>query len=216
MHEYLPEALLPFIDNLVDSFLDVLIKTRIISGVKRRQNKAVNTSEPQHVTTARKAYNDASSSVRDLSSKLSTKKHSLEANPAKWGRENEWKALDGKCIEKNMGEYTYEFCFFGSATQKPNKGGSNVSLGRFSSFQPLQEGLTYEDDAYFLRQHYERGQRCWGGPDRTVNVELKCGSENKLEDVFEAEKCIYAMKVTTPAVCFEVKEEEQKGKRDEL
>lgn len=208
--EYLPEPLIPLVDSVVDSLLNVLLKMNVISGVKRRPaSRDSNEPEPESVTAARRAHTDASAKVRTVSSQLSTKRSALAEDPAKWGREGEWKALDGKCVERNMGEYTYEYCFFGGTTQKPNKGGSNVSMGRFAAFEPLDEALTHEDDAFFLRQKYARGQRCWNGPDRSVIVDLVCGVENALLDVFEAEKCIYSMKVSTPAVCFPPREQAQ-------
>lgn len=37
---------------------------------------------------------------------------------------------------------------------------------------------------------------------RLQQVDLSCGIENALLDVFEGEKCIYEAKVTTPAVCW--------------
>ncbi|CAO1617270.1 unnamed protein product [Sympodiomycopsis kandeliae] len=225
VYEYLPETFVPVVDRVVDSLLDILIKTNVITGVKRRSSSSAtgkDAGEPENVTKARKAYNDASAHTRSISSQLSTKRSSLNTNPEKYGRDAEWKALEGQCISKNMGEYTYEYCFFGSTTQKPNKGGSNVSMGRFGAFEPLDTSLTINDDDYFHRQKYVNGQRCWNGPDRSTIVDVECGTENALLDVFEAEKCIYSMKVTTPAVCFPkkvVKEEMEQGDgtvRDEL
>lgn len=35
----------------------------------------------------------------------------------------------------------------------------------------------------------------------TEQLDLECGPENALLDVFEAEKCIYSARATTPAVC---------------
>lgn len=46
-----------------------------------------------------------------------------------FGPEGEWKKLDGTCLSKDTGDYTYEVCLFGEARQKPNKGGSTFSLG---------------------------------------------------------------------------------------
>lgn len=49
--------------------------------------------------------------------------------------------------------------------------------------------------------HYNNGLRCWNGPDRTVKVEVSCGTETKLEDASEPARCEYAMKMTTPCAC---------------
>lgn len=81
------------------------------------------------VLAARAAHLDAESKARSLTGTLQLKREELELQPEHWGRQGEFKALKGKCIEKNMGEYTYEFCFFGGTLQKPNKGGAQVGLG---------------------------------------------------------------------------------------
>ncbi|CAO1613701.1 unnamed protein product [Parajaminaea phylloscopi] len=227
LYEYLPEPLIPVIDGAVDNLLDLLVKAHVLSAFQRTPRRSSHgtsdsndetAAEPESVTAARKAFVDAEAHARTISSQLSTKRSQLDMVPEKWGLEGEWKPLDGKCIERNMGEYTYEYCFFGGTMQKPNKpGGSNVSLGRFARFDG---NSTHTDDGFFSRQLYDRGQRCWNGPERSVVVSLSCGSENELLDVFEAEKCIYSMKVTTPALCYPLEAEQSQSPprpaRDEL
>jgi protein kinase C substrate 80K-H len=189
LHEYLPEPLVPYIDSFVDSFLDILLKTNIITGVKRgKQSSAGGDTESATVTAARQAKNEASHTLRKLTTSLDQKLKQVQADPAKYGNELEWKALEGKCIEKNMGEYTYEYCFFGHTTQKPNKGGSNVRLGNFDRFQPLDESVTHDGERkeeFYKRQIYQRGQRCWNGPERSTIVDVQCAMENAVLDVFE-------------------------------
>lgn len=46
-----------------------------------------------------------------------------------FGPAGEWKKLDGSCISKALGEYSYELCWFGEAKQKSTKGGATNSLG---------------------------------------------------------------------------------------
>lgn len=228
LHEYLPDTLVPVFDGAIDGLLDILVKAHILSGFQRAPRSSRSPSpdlsssseEPESVTAARKLFVDAESHTRSISSQLSTKRGQLDVSPERWGLEGEWKPLSGKCIERNMGEYTYEYCFFGTATQKPNKSGSHVSLGRFSHFEG---NTTHNDPGFFSQQKYDRGQRCWNGPERSVIVTTVCGSDNALLDVFEAEKCIYSMKVATPAVCYPVDEEQKsqtqapaKSARDEL
>ena len=50
---------------------------------------------------------------------------------------------------------------------------------------------------------FEHGLRCWGGPDRSVDVKFVCGGENELVSVEEPAKCEYAMEFRTPAACQE-------------
>jgi hypothetical protein len=48
---------------------------------------------------------------------------------------------------------------------------------------------------------FEHGQRCWGGPDRSLRVSLVCGVTNELRSVAEPNKCEYVMTLSTPAAC---------------
>lgn len=57
----------------------------------------------------------------------------------------------------------------------------------FNKFYPINKSLTPEDDGFYLRQLYDNGARCWNGPARSSIVDLTCGTENALLDVFEAE-----------------------------
>jgi protein kinase C substrate 80K-H len=172
IHEYLPDVVVPYFEAGVDTLLDLLLKANIISDVKRNLRKGVEEGETENVTAARTAHRSAQSSLRDIESSLESKKNEMNADPERWGRRGEFKALDGTCVEKNMGEYTYEFCFFGRATQKPNRGHGNVSLGGFSRFAPKNASVDYTQDEYYLRAIYDSGQRCWNGPDRSLIVSL--------------------------------------------
>ncbi|MCO5546877.1 hypothetical protein L7F22_000314 [Adiantum nelumboides] len=160
--------MVPYFEAGVDTLLDLLLKANIISDVKRTSRKNVEEGEAENVSAARASHRAAESSLRSIESNLEKKRGEVEAKPERWGRQGEFKSLDGTCVEKNMGEYTYEFCFFGRATQKPNRGHGNVSLGSFSRFAPKNATIGYEQDAYFLRAIYDAGQRCWNGPDRSL------------------------------------------------
>jgi len=203
IHEYLPDALVPTFEALVDTFLDLLLKTNVITSVKRKRAvaDAGSAAEPENVVKARNAANASAAKLRGLQQELKSKQNDLALDPKKHGREGEFKALEGTCITKEVGEYTYEYCFGVSAAQKTTKGGMSTSLGNFERFDTLNVS-NEKEDAYYLTQLYSHGQQCWNGPARSVRVQLSCGLENQLVDVFEAEKCIYSMKVVTPAVCF--------------
>lgn len=101
---------------------------------------------------------------------MKTKRDEMDNAPEKWGRQGEFKALDGVKVSKNLGEYTYELVFFGSAVQVPNRGHGRVTLGRFERFAPANESLTPSEEGYYVRQMYADGQRCWNGPDRSFIV----------------------------------------------
>jgi protein kinase C substrate 80K-H len=222
IHEYLPDAIVPYFEAAVDTVLDLLLKANIIAEVKRsKSRKSGNEAETENVTAARSVHRKAQDSLRQLEQELKRKSEDLESNPEKWGSEGEFKSLDGVCVDRNMGEYTYEFCFFKSATQKPNRGHGNVSLGRFNKFAPKDQNVKPDDPAFYHRQIYDAGQRCWNGPDRSLIVDFVCAPENALLDVFEGEKCIYEAKVSTPAVCLPLEAEKEHtmadgGGKDEL
>lgn len=57
------------------------------------------------------------------------------------------------------------------------------------------------DPQHYASMLYAHGQKCWNGPERSTRVYLACSDTNALLHVFEAEKCTYSMRVTTPAAC---------------
>jgi len=58
---------------------------------------------------------------------------------------------------------------------------------------------TWEND--YTAMKYDNGERCWGGPDRSMAVALVCGGETQVLEVKEPSKCEYAMKIKTPGAC---------------
>ncbi|GAC92778.1 hypothetical protein PHSY_000334 [Pseudozyma hubeiensis SY62] len=212
IHEYLPDGIVPYFEAMVDTLLDVLIKSNVITDVKRMRPKSSSSTEtePENVASARRAHTDAASHLSRVSNDLSNRKRRLDEFSTRYGRSSEFKPLENKCFSKDMGEYTYEYCFFGRVTQIPNNGGAQISLGTFSNFNPTGS-YSQEQDEFWLKQIYTRGQKCWNGPERSALVDLKCGVENKVVDVFEAEKCIYSIQVESPAVCFPLQTQQQQA-----
>ena len=47
------------------------------------------------------------------------------------------------------------------------------------------------------------GQSCWSGPARSARVELSCGMENEVFYADEPERCVYLLRMRTPAACTE-------------
>ncbi|EPQ27727.1 uncharacterized protein PFL1_04864 [Pseudozyma flocculosa PF-1] len=205
IHEYLPDPVVPYFEAMVDTLLDVLIKANVIKDVKRMRPKGAGGSgdgaEPDNVAEARRAHADAGNQLRRIEGDLSSYRNKLDHFGEKYGRQLEFRALENKCVQKDLGEYTYEYCFFGRIKQIPNKYGAQVTLGNFANWNPAGNATPDQDD-YWRHQIYANGQRCWNGPVRSAIVDLVCDTTNALLDVFEAEKCIYSVKVSTPAVCF--------------
>ena len=48
---------------------------------------------------------------------------------------------------------------------------------------------------------FDRGQKCWNGPARSLRVALACGPDDVLSAVEEPETCAYTAVLETPAAC---------------
>lgn len=201
---YLPDALLPSYHSFRDSVLSALS----VFGIGR--GGALDTSAESN--RARVALSDAEHSLKLTQDEQRTANEDLLDlfDPDGFGSEGEWKKLDGMCLSKDTGEYTYEVCLFDEAKQIPNSGGSGFSLGKFSSWNKAAQPGELE---YYTRQHYTQGAKCWNGPHRSVELVLTCGTENSLLTVAELEKCEYQITGTTPALCRPLEDEHTK---DEL
>lgn len=205
---YIPDALLPQYETLRDSLVTWL-KT---FGVIKDSNTAGDAADTTH---AKQALNDAEQALRTSTDGKIKAEESLSRlfDPDWFGREGEFKKLDGTCLEKNTGDYTYEVCLFGEAKQKPNHGGSNFSLGRFAHWNDAS-GVSVGSPEFYSKQFYTRGAKCWNGPERSVVLVWTCGTENALLSVQELEKCEYQFTGTSPALC--LPPDANGGQRDEL
>merc|ERR1719330_901014 len=133
----------------------------------------------------------------DLGEKLSAVEKSLrEAKGSRMslddklrhvGREVQWVPLVDQCVNKKIDKDKYEICFFGQAKQ------GAVKLGSFDKWDR-------EVPSVML---YANGQRCHGGPARSLRVQMVCGLEAKLLDVLEPSRCSYEASVAHPSVCSE-------------
>ncbi|KAL4264047.1 Glucosidase 2 subunit beta [Pleurotus pulmonarius] len=206
---YIPDSIYPQYEELKDAVISWLEKLGI---VKPSPDAAADSSKARQVLT------DAENKLNDLKRDQERAKEDMEDifNPEGFGSEGEWKKLDGMCLEKDTGEYTYEVCLFGEAKQKPNHGGSTFSLGKFKSWNPDQD-VPVGSPEFYTKQTYKHGTRCWNGPERNVILELSCGLENAIQSIIELEKCEYQFTVTTPALCLPLDPENGKDAgREEL
>ncbi|EGG16474.1 protein kinase C substrate 80K-H like protein [Cavenderia fasciculata] len=100
------------------------------------------------------------------------------------GPDNVFLPLYGRCFDAPTKDYTYTMCPFENSKQ------GHTSLGRFEEWGPNHSSMSFTN-----------GVQCWGGPKRSLKVQVECGSENKIYDVQEPSKCEYSMKFSTPALC---------------
>ncbi|KAF8324464.1 endoplasmic reticulum protein [Cantharellus anzutake] len=189
IENYIPDSLMPLYESAKRTLLNTLHSLSII-------NAAIDVDK--HRATHQSALNV----LRQSQDQLKQNEDDLDKlfDPAHFGKQGEWKKLDGECIEKDIGDYTYSLCFFDSAHQKSRNGGSN-NLGSFSSWNE-SPSAAFGTQIYYSQQNYKGGARCWNGPERSVHVELSCGTENALLSVSEPEKCEYHYVATTPALCW--------------
>ncbi|KAG1739894.1 glucosidase II beta subunit-like-domain-containing protein [Suillus paluster] len=201
---YLPDNLLPSYHGFRDSVLSALSVFGIGYGGTHDTSAESN--------RARVALSDAEHSLKLTHDEQRNANEDLQDlfDPEGFGPEGEWKKLDGLCLSKDTGDYTYEVCLFDEARQKPNSGGSGFSLGKFSTWNKAAQPGELD---YYTKQHYTQGAKCWNGPHRSVELVLTCGTENALLTVAELEKCEYQITGTTPALCRPLEDEQTK---DEL
>jgi len=192
---YLPDSMMPqyeIFKSTLGAWLELL-------GLgKAKRDSTAETSR------ARTAFQDAERALSRLRKDKQGAQDDLGRlfDPAYFGKDGEWKKLDGLCLQTESGDYTYEVCLFGQAKQIP-KSGSTFSLGKFSSWNDAP-GVEVGSPPYYHKMKYTGGQRCWNGPERSATVVWTCGTENAIHTVSEPEKCEYHFTGTTPALCLPV------------
>ncbi|KAL0949194.1 hypothetical protein HGRIS_009272 [Hohenbuehelia grisea] len=159
---YIPDSFLPQYEDAKETLVNWL---RALGIVRGGNDAAADSSR------ARQALTDAENKLNQIKTEQEHAQEDLKDifDVEGFGIEGEWKKLDGTCLEKDTGEYTYEVCLFNEAKQKPNKGGSNFSLGKFQSWNPDPE-VKPGTPEFYSKQIYKHGTRCWNGPERSVIV----------------------------------------------
>lgn len=195
---YLPESVRTWVDTKLRDLRVTLIENGILANP--------NTDSPES-----KAVTDAKSQLESATRELANDKTELtkheEDLTKDYGPDSIFRALNGRCVSQDSGEYTYEHCFLSKTTQKSKKGGAHTGMGNFARIEivTVDEALPADGkglgsgDRIALK--YENGQHCWNGPNRSTTVILACAENDEVWKVVEEEKCVYRMEVGTPAVC---------------
>ncbi|KAI0565824.1 Glucosidase II beta subunit-like protein [Gracilaria domingensis] len=147
------------------------------------------------ISKADQAKWDLDSKKREIQKKIDDlkKKDSID-----FGADNALRKLYGSCTKGKVTQYEFEMCMFDTVRQYEN-GASIAQLGRFSG---------WEGEGKDRVMMFSEGDRCWNGPQRSIEVELLCSDKEEVVSVDEPNRCTYRMKFKTPAVCEEYMVEE--------
>ncbi|KAK6513813.1 hypothetical protein TWF506_008246 [Arthrobotrys conoides] len=201
---FLPPFLRTMVHEQLSSLRTSLVEYGLLAPRKPKQStKSTGTLSP-HI---QKLTDDLASTESNLSQKK-TELTNLENDLTKdYGPQSVFRSLKDVCTEATSGEYTYSFCHLGRATQK-NRDGSSTYLGDWTGFDRRYDD-EIEQEVTVIK--YERGLKCWNGPERSAYVYLRCSAEETILSVAETEKCVYKYVATSPAVCGDIATEGQES-----
>ncbi|GAM17013.1 hypothetical protein SAMD00019534_001880, partial [Acytostelium subglobosum LB1] len=134
---------------------------------------------------------------------LTEKKEQIESieNMLKldFGKDSVFLPLHGKCFESKTKDYTYTVCPYDKATQ----GATN--LGKWEGWRSNYTTMSFQD-----------GLQCWGGPKRSLLVQVECGVDNEAWDIQEPSKCEYTIRFKSPAACDDIQYEQLQQEQKKL
>ena len=211
---YLPPTLRTWVDAKLKSLRLFLIENGVIAP-----SADAGSIEDPAVASARTELSGAQQSLSQQERDLAAHRDDLAKD---YGTDEVFRALKGRCVTQDAGEYTYELCYLDQAKQRSRKGGGDTNMGNFAGFE-----LTHVDEELpvdgkglgsgpRLAMRHENGQGCWNGPSRSTYVVLACSEEDEIWRIAEEEKCVYRMEVGSPAVCEKRKPSAEPAPRDEL
>jgi len=198
---YLPPSMRTWVDSKLSELRTFLITNGVIAG----SSTTPDAGESQAMQTARTAVSTSQNGLRDLENRLNDAKGDLEKDYGP--HDGIFRALQGQCVSRDSGEYTYELCWMDKTQQRSKKTHGATNLGNFARF----ENVSVDDEVpadgkgvgsgQRLAMVYEDGQHCWNGPSRSTLVVLACAEVDEVWKISEEEKCVYRMEVGTSAVC---------------
>ena len=173
-----------------------------------------------------KAVTDARDRLKAAENEFTSTKNSLKSHEddlvKDYGPGGVFRALKGRCVSQDSGEYTYELCWMDKTTQKSKKGGGDTGMGNFVRVERVHVDDEVPADGKGLGSgerlalKYENGQHCWNGPSRSTTVILACAEKDEIWKIAEEEKCVYRMEVGTPAACTSAGNGKASREKDEL
>nr|AIG55626.1 secreted protein [Thraustotheca clavata] len=132
-------------------------------------------------------------SLRDILTEIQSDITALEqeidrlerVETVEFGQDEGFQILKGACALAQIEKYFYKICPFGQATQ------DNVRLGTWKAWSSYSPPV----------MSFEGGQKCWNGPERSVQLKLECGVHDEIVSVDELSTCVYTVVMKTPAAC---------------
>ncbi|OZJ05118.1 hypothetical protein BZG36_01389 [Bifiguratus adelaidae] len=167
----------------------------ILGKVSNFFHRNTGKSVEQELSQVNSKLDEKESKLTESETRMNELQHDLDRD---YGKSNEWLSLKGQCVQLDEGEYTYELCIMDKAEQRSRTSGQTSNLGQFADFVGSGEN---GEDAYYAEQKYDRGSRCWNGPERSVRAIFECGAKTELYEVSEPAKCEYVYRLRSPAVC---------------
>lgn len=101
-----------------------------------------------------------------------------------YGSDNIWYALHDTCLSTDLRGYKWTLCPLKDLKQ------DSVKVGKFEKW-----------NENYTKMFFNNGDRCWNGPQRSAEIALVCGVEDKLISMDEPSKCVYQGVFSTPLMC---------------
>ena len=144
-----------------------------------------------------------SSSLRDEIAELETKVRGLKSEKESLERSQTetpemFSFHGGLCLELESGEYRYNICPGGKASQN-KKNSSSSSSG--TSLGVNNYGIEKDEKTNSLILKFTGGLKCWNGPNRSAAVYITCGSSHAILTATEPETCVYEFTMQSTIAC---------------
>jgi len=157
---------------------------------KMKEEAPAKAEEPTTTTTTtvaakRSAVDEEYDAQRDVNTNKDNTKLMRDKMAAMSDSHLGYASLVGKSLTKRVSEFNYKINFFTDAMQ------DSTRLGKWEKWTGPRSAT------------FDKGTMCWGGPERKLNVNFKCGLEEALIDAFEPSRCVYEALVTHPGACEE-------------
>lgn len=141
-------------------------------------------------TDVKKKFQELTSAKQEKESAISAKEEKLKRD---LGPGMQYSQMGDNCVEKEVSKFVYKICAFGKAEQRD--GASWNSLGNWVGWD--------HSNPQKPAMKFNKGTKCWNGPERSATVEMVCGPEDEILSVAEPETCEYVLQLSTPSVCTE-------------